>query len=163
MHTMTSDQGKKATRSCLAVALLALASLNTGADQAEFIAPPAGDGNAPYSQAVLYDDFIFLSGTLGTVPDTGTLAEGGIGPETRQTMENIKAALSRVGASMDDVLKCTVFMADIGEWANMNTVYTTYFTTMPARSAVGVNGLALNARVEIECIAAMPEDEEDDE
>ena len=110
--------------------------------------------------AVLYDDFIFLSGMLGTVPGTGKLAEGGIGPETRQTMENIRAALEGVGGSMDDVLKCTVFLADIGEWAAMNAEYTTFFENMPARSAVGVSGLGLGARVEIECMAAMPEDDD---
>jgi 2-iminobutanoate/2-iminopropanoate deaminase len=130
------------------------------ADEAEYMAPPGDNGSAPYSQIVIYDDFVFLSGMLGIVPGTRSLAEGGIGPETRQTMDNIKAALERVGRSTDDVLKCTVFLADIGEWADMNTVYTTYFSNMPARSAVGVSGLALNARVEIECMAAMPESDD---
>ena len=130
------------------------------ADEAEYMAPPGDDGNAPYSQIVKYDDFIFLSGMLGTVPGTGALAEGGIGPETAQTLNNIKTALERAGGSMDDVLKCTVFLADIAEWGDMNAVYTTYFTNMPARSAVGVSGLGLNARVEIECMAAMPEDDD---
>ena len=87
------------------------------------------------------------------MPDTLNLAEGGIAGETRQTMENISAVLTQFGSSMDDVVKCTVFMADMAEWGAMNEVYRTYFTNPPARSALGANGLALNARVEIECIA----------
>ena len=130
------------------------------ADEAEYLAPPGDDGSAPYSQAVLYDDFILLSGMLGVDPATGQLAAGGIGPETQQTLVNIRGALARAGASMDDVLKCTVFLADIGEWGAMNAVYTTFFNQMPARSAVGVSGLGLDARVEIECMAAMPEDDD---
>ena len=137
-----------------------LAATAAWADEATYMAPPGSDGSAPYSQVVMYDDFIFLSGMLGTVPGTGKLAEGGIGPETRQTMENISAALARVDAGMDDVLKCTVFLADIAEWAAMNAEYTTFFTNMPARSAVGVSGLGLDARVEIECLAAMPDDDD---
>jgi 2-iminobutanoate/2-iminopropanoate deaminase len=69
-------------------------------------------------------------------------------------MENIKDVLTRVGSSMDRVVKCTVFMADMAEWPRMNEVYATYFPRhKPARSAFGTNGLALGARVEIECIA----------
>jgi len=84
------------------------------------------------------------------------LAEGGIAGETRQTMENIKASLEKYGSSLDEVVKCTVFLADIAEWGAMNEVYKTYFpTNPPARSALGVSGLALEARVEIECLAAM--------
>ena len=140
-------------------AVAALLATSAWADEAEYVAPPGDDGSAPYSQAVLYDDFIFLSGMLGTVPGTGRLAEGGIGPETRQTMENISAALARAGADMNDVLKCTVFLADIAEWGAMNAEYTKFFDNMPARSAVGVSGLGLGARVEIECMAAMPDDD----
>jgi reactive intermediate/imine deaminase len=82
------------------------------------------------------------------------LATGGIQAETRQTLENIKAALQPLGATMDDVVKCTVFLADMAEWPAMNEVYVTFFpTNKPARSAVAVSGLARNARVEIECIA----------
>mgnify|MGYP001143561643 CR=1 FL=1 len=110
----------------------------------------------PFSDAVRTGNTLYLAGKLGVVPGTRALAEGGIGPETRQTMENIKASLERHGSSMDQVVKCTVFLADIDEWAAMNEVYKTYFpTNKPARSAVGVNGLALDGRVEIECIAAV--------
>ncbi len=71
-------------------------------------------------------------------------------------MENIKAAIEKYGAAMDQVVKCTVFLADIGEWGQMNEIYKQYFpTNKPTRSALGANGLALGARVEIECMAAV--------
>ena len=111
--------------------------------------------NRPLAEAVRVGNTIYLSGALGTVPGQG-LVQGGIEAETRQTMENIKASLERLGSHMDDVVKCTVFLADMAEWGAMNRVYTTFFTKhRPARSAVGVNGLALNARVEVECIAVV--------
>jgi reactive intermediate/imine deaminase len=102
-------------------------------------------------------DLLILSGKLGIRPGERQLVEGGIGPETRQTMENIKTAVEKYGASMDRVVKCTVFLADMAEWGAMNEVYKTYFPAeaTPARSALGVSGLALNARVEIECMAAL--------
>lgn len=81
------------------------------------------------------------------------LAPGGITGETRQTMDNISSVLQEFGSSMDDVVKCTVFLADMAEWAAMNEVYRTYCKNSPARSALGASGLALNARVEIERIA----------
>jgi reactive intermediate/imine deaminase len=112
----------------------------------------------PFSDAVRLGDTLYLSGKLGTLPGTAKLVEGGIQPETRQTLENIKASLERHGSSMDRVVKCTVFLADIDEWAAMNEVYTTYFPdNRPARSALGASGLALNGRVEIECIAMVGE------
>jgi reactive intermediate/imine deaminase len=119
----------------------------------EFRARPGAIG--PFSEAVRVDNLLFLSGVLGT-DSTGRLAAGGVGPETRQALENIKAVLERNGLGMDRVVKCTVFLADIAEWGAMNEVYRTYFpTTKPARSAVGGAGLVRNARVEIECIAAL--------
>lgn len=113
----------------------------------------AASPTAPLSQYVRVGETIYLSGMLGTGAD-GTMAAGGIGPETRQTLTNVKATLEKLGATMDDVVKCTVFLADMAEWGAMNEVYTTFFTKhKPARSAVGVNGLARNGRVEIECLA----------
>ncbi len=107
----------------------------------------------PFSSAVEADGWVFLAGELGTTPDTG-LVPGGIGPETRQTMDNIQATLEANGLGWDNVVKCTVFLADIAEWPAFNDVYKTYFDgTYPARSALGASGLALGARVEIECIA----------
>jgi 2-iminobutanoate/2-iminopropanoate deaminase len=109
----------------------------------------------PFSSAVRVDNMLYLSGALGNAPGTLELARGGIGPETRQTMENIKTTLEQFGSSMDRVVKCTVFLADMSEWGAMNEVYRTYFANPPARSALGASGLALGARVEIECIATV--------
>ena len=108
------------------------------------------------SDFVRVGNILYLSGKLG-MDSTGNLVAGGIGPETRQTMENIKAVLEKNGSSMDNVIKCTVMLADIKEWADMNTVYVTFFKKerLPARSALGVSGLVRNARVEIECMATL--------
>lgn len=107
----------------------------------------------PFSSAVQVGDTLYMSGNLGTLPGTTTLAPGGIEAETRQTMENIRAVAEQFGSSMDRIAKCTVFMADMQEWPAMNDVYVTFFDRPPARSAMGASGLALDARVEIECIA----------
>jgi len=121
----------------------------------EFVTAPGTEGlNLPFSPAVRVDNTIYLSGNIGVIPGTLDLAPGGIEGETRQTMENIKAAVELAGSSMDRIVKCTVFIADISEWGAMNSVYVTYFDVPPARSAFGANGLALGALVEIDCIAA---------
>ena len=113
-------------------------------------------GELPFSEAVRVGPMLYLSGQIGNPPGVMGLVEGGIQPETRQTLENIKATLEKYGSSLDEVVKCTVFMADIAEWPAMNEVYVTYFTRhKPARSAVAGSGLALGARVEIECIATV--------
>jgi 2-iminobutanoate/2-iminopropanoate deaminase len=120
----------------------------------EYLQMPGQKGlDLPFSAAVRAGDTLYLSGNIGNIPGTLDLAAGGIDGETRQTMENISAVLQEFGSSLDDVVKCTVFLADMGEWGKMNAVYRTYFKNPPARSALGASGLALNARVEIECIA----------
>lgn len=108
-------------------------------------------GNGRFlSNAVRVGNTIHLSGQLGIS------GERGIQPETRATMERIKALLEANGAVMDDIIKCTVFLADFAEWGAMNEVYVTYFPKhRPARSAVAVNGMAGDARVEIECTAVI--------
>jgi len=123
----------------------------------EFLSPPAMQAlNLPLSDAVRAGKLLFLSGKIGNVPGSMTLVSGGIQAETRQTMEHIRRSLERYGASMDQVVKCTVFLADMREWGAMNEVYSSFFpTNKPARSALGASGLALDARVEIECIAAL--------
>jgi reactive intermediate/imine deaminase len=114
------------------------------------------DMQLPFSEAVRVGNILYLSGQIGIDPATSKLAEGGISEETRQTLENIKASLEKHGSSMTEVIKCTVYLADIKEWAAMNEVYVTYFTTNPpARSALGTSGLALGARTEIECMATV--------
>lgn len=112
----------------------------------------------PFTPAVRVGNLLFLSGQIGTAANAqGGVVPGGIQAETRQTMNNIKEVLERSGSSLDRVVKCTVFMADMREWDAMNQIYVTFFPrNKPARSALGANGLALGARVEIECIAAIP-------
>lgn len=117
---------------------------------------PYGAPTRPFSPAVRVGDVIFLSGQIGTdASANGGLIAGGIEAETRQTLENIKRTVEAVGSSMDKIVKCTVMMADMAEWDRMNVVYREFFPEgrLPARSAFGTSGLALGARVEIECIA----------
>lgn len=120
---------------------------------AQYINP--GAPSARLSAAVRVGDMLYLSGKLGTTAN-GQLVAGGIGPETRQALENIRDVLQASGSSLDRVVKCTVMMADIGEWDAMNAVYATFFPrNKPARSAIGVGGLVLGGRVEIECMATV--------
>lgn len=108
----------------------------------------------PFSEAVRVGELLFLSGQIGIVPGTLKLVPGGIREEARQTLENIKSCLEAHGLAMTDLVKCTVMLADISEWDTFNEVYKTYFAgRYPARSALGANGLAQGARVEVECIA----------
>jgi 2-iminobutanoate/2-iminopropanoate deaminase len=121
----------------------------------QIIAPPGATQLAAYSPAVRSGGLVFLSGSIGLRPGTRELVAGGIAAETRQTLENIRETLRTAGLEPRDVVKCTVFLADMTEYEAMNTAYAAFFTTEPpARSAVGVAALPLNARVEIECIAA---------
>lgn len=109
----------------------------------------------PFSEAVRVGDMLYLSGQIGYL-SSGQLAPGGIAGETRQALENIKTTLERHGSSLDRVVKVTVMLADMNEWVEMNKVYVIYFSGhLPARSAFGTNGLALGARVEIECLAVL--------
>lgn len=122
-----------------------------------FPMPPAGGGALPFSEAVQLGNTLYVSGQIGISPGNLTPAPGGFEAEASRAMENMKAILERHGSSLDQVLKCTVFLADIKDWPAFNVVYRKYFQTrLPARSALGANGLALGARVEIECIAFVP-------
>jgi 2-iminobutanoate/2-iminopropanoate deaminase len=108
----------------------------------------------PFSEAVRVGDTLYLSGQIGITPGTLELAPGGIAGEARQTLENIRTTLGTHGYTLRDVVKCTVMLADIAEWAAFNEVYRGFFAPpYPARSALGASGLALGARVEVECIA----------
>ena len=119
--------------------------------------PQAAALSLPFSEAVRAGDFLFLSGQIGNVPGKLELVPGGIGPEATQALDNIKAILERHGSSMDALVKCTVFLADIREWPAFNAIYRNYFPHhFPARSALATNGLAIGARVEVECIAYAP-------
>jgi len=114
---------------------------------------PAAIG--PYSQATRTGVFVFTSGQLGLVPETGMLAEGGIAAQTRQALTNLSKVLETAGLTMRHVVKTTVFLADMSDFAAMNEVYATFFAEpFPARSAVAVKSLPKGGLVEIECIAS---------
>ena len=125
----------------------------------EVIQPPDAPRSPVLSSAVRTGDLLFLSGSLGIVPGANPLrlVEGGVEAETRQTFENIIRVLDAAGLTLRDVVKCTVFLADMADFAAVNSVYVDYWDgDPPARSALGTSGLALGAKVEIECIAAFP-------
>lgn len=114
---------------------------------------PAAIG--PYSQAIEAGGFVYVSGQLPIVPATGQFAEGGIKELTAQSLTNIRHILEEAGLGMGNVVKTSVFLADMADFAEMNEVYATFFTApYPARSAVAVKTLPKGARIEIECIAA---------
>ena len=114
---------------------------------------PAAIG--PYSQAIEANGFVFASGQLPIDPATGAFPAGGIKEQTRQSILNAQAILAAAGLSLSNVVKTTVFLADMGDFAAMNEVYASFFTSpFPARSAVAVKTLPKDALVEIECIAA---------
>lgn len=116
---------------------------------------PAAIG--PYSQGILLGSLLFTSGQIPLDPAAGTLVSGGIQSETKQVMENLKAVLEAGGAGLKDVVKTTVYMTDLSEFAQMNEVYGIYFSgEPPARSTVGVASLPRGARVEIEAVAVIP-------
>jgi len=113
---------------------------------------PAAIG--PYSQAIEHNGFIFVSGQLPIDPATGAFPEGGVEAQTRQSLTNIGAILQAAGSDYSKVLKTTVFLADMGDFAAMNGVYAQFFQApFPARCAVAVKTLPKGALVEIECIA----------
>jgi 2-iminobutanoate/2-iminopropanoate deaminase len=135
--------------------LVATAALANDRPKVEFLNSgkvyPAG---VPLAEAVRVGDTLYLSGQIGIQPGTLKLVPGGIKEETKQAMTNIKTTLEAHGYSMKDVVKCTVMLADISKWGDFNEVYKTYFSEpYPARSALGANGLAVGAQVEVECIA----------
>ncbi len=113
---------------------------------------PAAIG--PYSQAVEAAGIVYVSGQLPINPATGQFAEGGIKELTAQSLNNIKNILAEAGLTMANVVKTSVFLADMNDFADMNEVYAQFFEApFPARSAVAVKTLPKNARIEIECIA----------
>ena len=140
-------------------ALLAAALMAVGGSVSA--APPVyhpSDYPFPFSDAVQVGDLLILSGQIGAKPGTTAVVPGGIEPETRRVMANIDASLKRRGMAMDALVKCTVMLADMKDWPAFNSIYATYFTKgrYPARSALGVNGLALGAKIELECWAYAP-------
>ena len=110
----------------------------------------------PFSEIVRAGDTLYLSGQMGTLPGTLTLAPGGLQAEALQAMNNIKASLEGHGYSLAHIVKCTVMLADMADWPAFNEVYTQFFKPpYPARSAFGASGLAMGGRVEIEALATI--------
>jgi 2-iminobutanoate/2-iminopropanoate deaminase len=132
-----------------------------GSTAPEFLVPADSAAQSlPFSEAVRVDNVLYLSGQIGLAPGTLELVPGGIEAEAAQTLDNIRSVLERHGSSLDEVFKCTVFLADIAEWPAFNEVYREYFSSpYPARSALAASGLALGASVEVECLAYAPDAE----
>ena len=147
-------------RRTLAVGLAVLAGACAGGSRGAsaprfFPGPDSAARSLPFSEAVRVGDLLYLSGQIGVTPGSHTLVPGGLEPEATQALANIRAVLERHGSSLDRVVKCTVFLADIADWPAFNTIYRqTFHAPYPARSAFAASGLALGARVEIDCIAA---------
>ena len=122
----------------------------------EFHARPAGPlGNLPFSEAVRVGNMLYLSGELG-VDASGKLVAGGIEAESKQMMDNIGRTLAKHGSSFDQVIQCTVALVDMKEWPAFNAIYRSYFKQhFPARMAFAAAGLALNARIELQCNAVV--------
>ena len=136
--------------------LFVVVARTAGAQDRQVVRPPGSPTGLPFSPAVRVGNMLYLSGQIGIVPGTPQLADTGIVGQTRQALENIKALLAFSGSSLERVVKCTVFLADIRDFQKMNEVYASYFPKdPPARSTVGASGLALGARVEIECVATV--------
>lgn len=110
--------------------------------------------NAPFSDMVETDHLYFLAGQIGMDHSTREVVEGGIQAETKQAIENIKAVLEHHGSSLDRVVKCTVILGDINDFAAFNEIYTQYFPNKPARTTYAAAGLARNCKIEIDVIAA---------
>lgn len=116
-------------------------------------AAPAAIG--PYSQAIEVNGFVYASGQLPIDPATGAFPEGGVQEQTRQSLLNVKAILEEAGLTLANVVKTTVYLADMGDFAAMNEIYSQFFSQpFPARSAVAVKALPMGALVEVEVIAA---------
>lgn len=119
-----------------------------------FETPDAPKAIGPYSQAIAANGFVYTAGQVGADPKTGALVEGGIAEQTEQVLKNLEAVLKAAGSSLDDVVKTTVFLADMNDFAKMNEVYARRFKTpFPARSTVQAARLPRDARVEIEAVA----------
>jgi 2-iminobutanoate/2-iminopropanoate deaminase len=118
--------------------------------------PKAPKAIGPYSQAVVWNGVVFLSGQIAIDPATGHLIEGGVAPQTERVLENLKAVVEAAGSSLDKALKTTVYLKDMGDFQKMNEVYARYFSSHPpARSTIEAARLPRDVRVEIDLIAAL--------
>jgi len=158
---MMTSTARRTAAALLALALVpsahGIAQQPTAARTSETVVQLAGETEGlPFSHAVRAGGMIYLSGQIGVLPGTLDLPDG-IEAQTRQTMENIRRVLEAAGASLYDVVKCTVFLDDMEDYWEMNAVYAEFWEgPPPARSAFGADGLALGALLEIECLAVDP-------
>ena len=145
----------KMTKSAALIAALFVAT-SAAAVEPEFFPRKAAPGQSyPFSEAVRVGDMLYLSGDIGVAAD-GKLVAGGVKAEAKQVMDNIGANLARHGSSFDHVVQCTVALADIADWPAFNEVYKGYFAKhFPARMAYASGGLALGAKVEVQCNAVL--------
>jgi len=121
------------------------------------VADKAPKAIGPYSAGIRFGDFVFTAGQVGIDREIGKLVEGGVEAEARQALKNLQAILETAGTSLDNVVKTTVFLKDMGDYAAVNAIYAEFFTANhPARSAVAVAGLPAGAMVEIEAVAIIP-------
>jgi len=121
-------------------------------EKVESKAAPAAIG--PYSQAIIENGFIFTSGQIPLVPETGEIISGGVKEQAEQVIKNLKAVLTAANSDLSRVIKTTCFLTDMGDFAAFNEVYAQHFTGKPARSCVAVLALPKGAKVEIEAVAA---------
>jgi len=118
-------------------------------------AAPAAIG--PYAQAMAVDGWLWVSGQIPLDPSTGELVAGGIEPATRQVLDNLRAVIEAAGAGLADVVKTTIYLTDLGEFATVNAIYAEYFAeSPPARACVEVSGLPKGADVEIDAVVRLP-------
>lgn len=147
-------RGKLSTVALLALGLVAVAAVSVQAADLQVVASPkAPEAIGAYSQAIVVGDFVFVSGNLPINPETGTMPED-IKDQAKQSLDNIKVVLEEAGTGMNKVVKATIFLAEISDFAAVNEVYSSYFTApFPARSCVAVKDIPRGAKVEIEVIA----------
>lgn len=141
---------------CSAILLSSVAGTICAQAKRSVESPDAPNAIGPYSQAIVANGFIYTAGQVGADPKTGALVQGGIAEQTEQVLKNIAAVLKAAGTDLDGVVKTTVFLADISDFAKMNEVYAKFFKKpYPARSTVQVARLPRDAKIEIEAVAVV--------
>lgn len=154
---MTNHIKTKTSIATAVIAFVFLSSMTVIAGEPDFYRDPSLPDWAPFSSAVTVGDTIYVSGHLGRDPETNELISDDIADQTRQTFANMERTLSAVDAELSDIVKCTVFLDEMADYPAMNSAYVETFPgPKPARSTVGADGLAIGAKVEIECIAVKP-------
>ena len=141
----------------LSILILFSSCSNITHDDAEyFVSETSKELNFPFSDAAIVGNIIYVSGQIGSKPGTREVVEGGISAETTQTLNNIKMVLNDLGSNSDKIFKCLCMLEDINDYNEMNKAYTTFFNSrdnLPSRSTFAGSGLALGAKIEIECWA----------